>query len=196
MFKHCKILSPKLHDYSTRTRSWLPAVAATTNQPFGMHFEHVHILASSPCLPPLLGPRFLPAPMWESDFDLGLHKKFHLSMPLDNSFLYIPNVHDAIFWKFVLTFISFATWCSTFVGHLAPLKERWCPHHILCFFYFFVGLLWNSSMVSWACSIFDSFTKMPLWDGNLSTWLSILVLAPLVALIWARPPLQILVHYE
>ncbi len=39
----------------------------------------------------------------------------------------------------------------------APLKERWCPHHILHIF--FVGLVWNSSMASWACSISDSFTQ-------------------------------------
>jgi hypothetical protein len=40
---------------------------------------------------------------------------------------------------------------------LAPLKERWCPHHILCLF--FAGLVWNSFMASWACSISDSFTQ-------------------------------------
>jgi hypothetical protein len=37
---------------------------------------------------------------------------------------------------------------------------------------------------------------MPQLDGNLSTWVSILAFAPLVALIWAQLPLQILVHYE
>jgi len=45
------------------------------------------------------------------------------------------------------------------ITSLAPLKERWCPHHILCFFCFFVGLLWNFFMVCWACSIFNSFTQ-------------------------------------
>jgi hypothetical protein len=34
-------------------------VGRTTNQPFGMHLRHVHVPASSPCLPPLLGPSFL-----------------------------------------------------------------------------------------------------------------------------------------
>jgi hypothetical protein len=75
MFRLCKNLSPKLHDYSTWMGSWLPALAATTNQPFGMHFKHVHVPASSPCLPPLLGPKFLLVPRWEFDFDLGLRKK-------------------------------------------------------------------------------------------------------------------------
>jgi hypothetical protein len=97
-FGFCENLNPKLRDYSMRTGSWLPALVATTDQPFGMHFEHVHVPTSSPCLPPLLGPRFLLAPMWESDFDLGLRKKFHLSKPFWQPFLYIPNVHDAIFW--------------------------------------------------------------------------------------------------
>jgi hypothetical protein len=44
-------------------------------QPFGMHFKHVRIPTSSLCLPPLLGPRFFLALMWESNFDLGLCKK-------------------------------------------------------------------------------------------------------------------------
>jgi hypothetical protein len=43
--------------------------------------------------------------------------------------------------------------------HPASLKERWCPHHVLCFFCFFTNLLWNSSMASWACSISNSFTQ-------------------------------------
>ncbi len=34
-------------------------IGHTTNQPFGMHLKHVHVPASSPYLPPLLGPRFL-----------------------------------------------------------------------------------------------------------------------------------------
>ncbi len=44
-----------------------------------------------------------------------------------------------------------------FMWHFAPLKERWCPHHVLRLF--FVGLVWNSSMASWACSMSDSFTQ-------------------------------------
>ncbi len=74
-FGFCKNPSPKLCDYSTRTGSWLPALAATTNQPFGMHLKHVHVPASSPCLLPLLGSKFLLTPKEESDFDLGLRKK-------------------------------------------------------------------------------------------------------------------------
>ncbi len=34
-------------------------VGHTTNQPFGMHLRHVHVPASSPCLPLPLGPSFL-----------------------------------------------------------------------------------------------------------------------------------------
>jgi hypothetical protein len=44
-----------------------------------------------------------------------------------------------------------------FMWLLAPLKERWCPHHVLRLF--FTNLVWNSSMASWACSISDSFTQ-------------------------------------
>jgi hypothetical protein len=146
-FGFCENLNPKLRNYNMRMRSWLPALVATTNQPFGMHFEHVHVPASSLYLPPLLGPRFLLAPMWEFDFDLGLRKKFHLSKPFWQPFLYIPNVHDAIFWKF-LAFISLATWCGIFMWLRASLKERWCPHHVLCLFCLFAGLVWNSFMAS------------------------------------------------
>jgi hypothetical protein len=95
-FRPCKSLSPKLHNYSTRTGSWLLALAATTNQPFGMHFKHVRIPISSPCLPPLLGPRFLLAPKWEFDFDFGLCKK-------------VPFVH-VIWWLFYS--YSICSWCN------------------------------------------------------------------------------------
>ncbi len=39
----------------------------------------------------------------------------------------------------------------------APLKERWCLHHVLRLF--FAGLMWNFSMAPWACSISNSFTQ-------------------------------------
>jgi hypothetical protein len=74
-----------------------------------MHFEHVHLLASSPYLLPLLGPKFLLTPRWEFDFDLSLRKKVpfvpcHLMiLPSD-----IHYVHNAISWK-SLAFISLAT---------------------------------------------------------------------------------------
>jgi hypothetical protein len=158
MFRLCKNLSPKLRDYNTWTGSWLPTLAAITNQLFGMHFEHVHVPASSLCLPLLLGQRFPSTLMWEFNFDLGLHKEVPFVHATWQLFLYIFNVHDAIFWIF-LAFILVATWCGTFVWYPTPLKERWCPHHILRFFCLFVGLLWNSSMASWACSISDSFTQ-------------------------------------
>ncbi len=121
-FRLYKNLSPKLHDYNTRTRSWLRALAAITNQPFGMHFEHVHTPASSPCLPPILGPRFFLAPMWD-DFDLSLRKEIPFVHATWQLLLYIPNVHDAIFWK-LLAFISFATWCGTFVWYICVIP---CP---------------------------------------------------------------------
>ncbi len=157
-FGFCENLSPKLRDYSTRMGSWLPALAATTNQPFGMHFKHVHVLTSSPCLPPFLGPMFILTPKWESDFDLGIRKK-------------VPFVHAI--WQPLLLY-SLCLWCNVlevlnlyFTCNLmwyiyvtpCPNKKRWCLHHVLCLFCFFAGLSWNSSMVSWACSISDSFTQ-------------------------------------
>ncbi len=89
-------LGPKLRDYSTQTGSWLPALATTTNQPFGMHFKHVHVPTNSPYLPPLLGPRFFLAPMWESDFDVGLCKR-------------VPFVHAI--WQPYLKY-SLCLWCN------------------------------------------------------------------------------------
>ncbi len=38
-----------------------------------------------------------------------------------------------------------------------PLKERWCPHHVIRFF--FAGLVWNFFMAFWAHSMSDSFTQ-------------------------------------
>ncbi len=38
--------------------------------------------------------------------------------------------------------------------------------------------------------------KMLLLDTILSTWSSIPTHAPLIALTWAQPPIQILIHYE
>ncbi len=51
----------------------IPRTGHTTNQPFEMHLKHVHVPASSPCLPPFPGPSFF-NPKEESDFDLGLHE--------------------------------------------------------------------------------------------------------------------------
>jgi hypothetical protein len=151
-FRLCKGLSPKLHDYSTWTGSWFPALAATTNQPFGMHFGHVHVPASSPCLPPLLGPRFLLAPKWSPILIWAYTREFHLPMPFDNLFFFFflvclrCNIYlcDAIscLWcnlleaqKLSLYFTYNLMWyiCVPF----RPLKERWCPHHGLYFFCFF-----------------------------------------------------------
>ncbi len=88
--------SPKLHDYSTQTRSWLPVLAATTNQPFGKHFKHVYLPANSPCLPPLSGLRFLLGPKWEFDFDLGLRKEVPFVHATLQPFFNTHYVHDAI----------------------------------------------------------------------------------------------------
>jgi hypothetical protein len=138
MFRLCKSLSPKLHNYSTWTGSWLPALAATTNQPFGMHFGHVHVPASSPCLPPLLEPRFLLAPKWSPILIWAYAREFHLSMPLDNPPL--SNIPLCLWCNllevFSLYFIYNLIWyiCVTF----RPLKERWCPHHNLCFICLFL----------------------------------------------------------
>ncbi len=59
----------------------------------------------------------------------------------------------------VFAFISLATWCGTFMWLPAPLKERWCPHHVLRLFCLFAGLVWNFSMDFWACSMSNSFTQ-------------------------------------
>ncbi len=150
MFRLCKNLSPKLHDYSTWTGSWLPALAAITNQPFGMHFEHVHVPASSPCLSPLLGPRFLPAPMWEFDFDLGLHKEVSFVHATWQLLLYIFNVCDAIFWKFSLYFTCNLMWYICVIPCPTKRKVMSSSHPmfllLLCwsiveFFYGFLGML-------------------------------------------------------
>ncbi len=153
MVRFCVNLSFKLCDYNTWMGSWLPVSTATTNRPFGVHFEHVHVLTSSHCLPPPLGPKFILTPRWESNFNLSLCKKipfvpYHLITLLSD----IHYVHDAISWR-SLTFISLAT----------------------------------SS---------DSFTKMLLLDGILSTWPNTPIPTPLVALTWARLPFQILVCYQ
>ncbi len=84
-------------------------------------------------------------------------RKFHLTnAKLTTLFIFIHYSRDKIFWKF-LAFISLATWCGTFMWLPTPLKERWCLHHILRLL--FAGLVWISSMASWACSISDSFTQ-------------------------------------
>ncbi len=84
-FRLCENLNPKLLNYNTWMGSWLAVLDTTTNQPFGMHFKHVRVLTNSSCLPPLLGPRLMLAPKWQSNFDLGLHKKvpfFHATSQL------------------------------------------------------------------------------------------------------------------
>jgi len=141
-----------------QTGSWLPVLAATTNQPSGMHLRLIHVPVSSPCLPPLLGSRFFLTPKWEFDFDLGLRKKFHLSNAnLTTLFALIHYSRDTIFWKFLKPLFHLQLDAVHFMWFPAPLKERWCLHHILRIF--FIGLVWNSSMAFWACSISDSFTQ-------------------------------------
>jgi hypothetical protein len=67
-------------------------------------------------------------------------------------------VHDVIFSKF-LAFFSLATWHGTFVQFPPPLKGNWCLHHALHFLCFFVDIMWDFFMASWACSMSDSFTQ-------------------------------------
>jgi hypothetical protein len=128
-----------------------------------MHFKHVHAPARSPCLPPFLGAKVSLSPNVGVQIWFGLtQESFICPMPLDNPICTTHYVRDIISSKF-LAFISLATWCGTFMWFVTPLKERWCPHHVLCLFCLFVGLLWNSHMASWACSISDSFTQ----DGSI-----------------------------
>ncbi len=125
-----------------------------------MHFKHVHVFTSSPCLPLLLEPKFFLTLKWESDFDLRLCKEvpFVPCHFYDFSLSKIHYVCDVISWKF-FAFISLVTSHGTFVQFPPPLKKRWYPHHNLHFLCFFTGLLWNSFMASWACSTYDSFTQ-------------------------------------
>jgi hypothetical protein len=132
-----------------QTRSWLPTLAVTTNQPFGMHLKHVHVPASSPSLCSLFGPRFFLTPMYESDLDLGLHKRVpFVKCHLKTLFALIHYFCDTIFWIF-LAFISLATWCDTFMWLPTPLKEKVMSSSrstsLICrssveFFYGFLGM--------------------------------------------------------
>ncbi len=143
-----------------RTGSCLPALATTTNQSFGMHLKHVHVLASSPCLPPLLGPSFL-NPKVGVQFWFGpMQDSSIYPMPFDNPICTYTkfswyNLLEVIYLFFA--FISLSTWCGTFYVTLCPTKEQWCPHHVLRLF--FASLMWHYCMASWACSMSDSFTQ-------------------------------------
>ncbi len=133
-------------------------VGHTTNQPFGMHLRHVHVPASSPCLPPLSGLSFL-------NPKVGVRFWFE---PTQNSSNYpMPFANSICLYKFLFTWYNLLEVYSLYftcnlmwyiLCDSAPLKKRWCPHHIPRLL-FFAGLLWNSSMASWACSISDSFTQ-------------------------------------
>jgi hypothetical protein len=103
-------------------------------------------------------------------------------------------VHNVIFWKF-LAFISLATWCGTFVQFPPPLKGSWCPHHNVHFLCFFVSLLWNSYMASWACSMPNAFTQDAFIIWYIFHLTKYSYSHPLIALIWAKPPLETHVHY-
>ncbi len=101
--------------------SRLPALAATTNQPFGMHFRHVHVPASSPYLPSLLGSRFLLIPKEKFDFDLGLCKKVPFVQCRLTTLLAL--MHDTISWKF-LAFISLCNLMWYICVTLCPPKRK------------------------------------------------------------------------
>ncbi len=75
--------------------------------------------------------------------------------------LFFSNTHyvyDVISCK-SLAFILLITSHGSFVQFPPRLKKKWCFHHTLQFFCFFVSLLWNYFMASWACSTYDSFTQ-------------------------------------
>ncbi len=105
--------------------SWLPVVAATTNQPFGMHLKLLHVLANSSCLPPSFGVKVFLNPKVGVRFWFG---RIQGSSILSNAnlttlFAFIHYFHDTIFWKF-LTFISLATWYGTFYVTPYPIKRK------------------------------------------------------------------------
>ncbi len=152
-FRLCKSLNPKLRDYNTRMGSWLPTLAATTNQPSGMHFGHVHVLAAnSPCLLPLLAPRFLLAPPRSSILIWAYAREFHLSMPLDNPFLIYSLCLWCNFlevWKLSLYFTCNLMWyiCVTFHPTKRKVMSSSCFMFLLLlcrfiveFFYGFLGM--------------------------------------------------------
>jgi hypothetical protein len=118
--------------------------------PLGCTSRHVHVPASSPCLPPLSGSSFL-------NPKVGVRFWFELTqdgsicpMPFENPICtYTQDSHDTISWKF-LAFISFATWCGTFYVKLCPIKRKVMfssrSMSLLCrprveFFYGFLGML-------------------------------------------------------
>ncbi len=148
--------NPKLHlKYANGVMT--SCIGRTTNQPFGMHLRHVHVPASSPCLPPLLGLNFL-NPKVGVRFWFGPTQESSICpMPFNNSICLIQISHDTISWKFLSLYFTCNLMWYIFMWQSAPLKERWCPHHALCLF--FADLVWNSSMASWACSMSDLFTQ-------------------------------------
>ncbi len=133
-------------------------VGHTTNQPSGMHLRHVHVPASSPCLPPLLGPSFLKPQSRSPILIWAYTRKFHLSYATSQPYLPYTNFSWYILLEvFKALLFHLQLYVIHFMWHSAPLKERWCPHHVLHLL--FAGLAWNSSMASWACSMSDSFTQ-------------------------------------
>ncbi len=124
-------------------------VGRITNQPFGMHLRHVRVPASSPCLPPLLGPSFL-------NPKVGV--RFWFGPTQESSICPMP------FWQLYLPYTNFS-WYNLleifkplfhlqldvvhFMWHSAPLKEKVmsssCSTSFLCrssveFFYGLLGM--------------------------------------------------------
>jgi hypothetical protein len=214
-FKFYENLSPKLRDYNMRTRSWFPALATTTNQHFGMHFKLVRVPASSLCLPPLLGPRFLLAPMWEFDFDLGLRKRvpfihatwqpyLQYSLCLWYNFLEVFNLYFTCNLMWYICVIPYPTKRKVMSSSHPMFLLLLCQSNVE-FFYGFLGMF-HIRFVHARCLY--RMISCPLDQNNkvdnISSYKGILgerigfgwYLAPFVALIWTSPPLQILVHYE
>jgi hypothetical protein len=123
-----------------------------------MHLRFVHVPTSSHCLPPLLGSRFLLTPKVRVWFWSRPTQEIpFVQCQLDN----LIYTYTLFSWYNLLEVFKPLFHLQLddvhFMWLLAPLKERWCPHHVLRLF--FAGLVWNSSMASWACSMSDSFTQ-------------------------------------
>ncbi len=137
--------------------SWLPALVATTNQPFGMHLRHVHVPVSSPCLPPFSGSSFLNPKVGVRFWFEPTQDSSICPMPFDNSICTSTKFSWYNLFEVFSLYFHLQLDVVHFMWHSASLKERWCPHHALRLF--FASLVWNSSMASWACSMSDSFTQ-------------------------------------
>ncbi len=118
----------------------------------------MHVPASSLCLPPLSGSSFLNPKVGVRFWFEPTQDSSISPVPFDNpictytKFLMIQSLGNTLALYFTCNLMLYI-----FMWHSAPLKERWCPHHVLRLF--FASLVWNSSMAYWACFMLDSFTQ-------------------------------------